>query len=170
MTIEQVNNQIRRCSLCPNDKGMKELGWGALNGIMFIGQYPTSINKTGLQETSNFNQYFLELLKPIGISQSEFYFTNLIKIPISNMKKVPKTVIHHCADHLIDEYLAVNPKIVITLGRYAKKFTKIENIENMTHLRSIRYGHITEEQWREYLKKILKGRDLLTRNQIYGRR
>ena len=92
MTIEQVNNQIRRCSLCPNDKGMKELGWGALNGIMFIGQYPTSINKTGLQETSNFNQYFLELLKPIGISQSEFYFTNLIKrdifIDVSALKGI----------------------------------------------------------------------------------
>ena len=111
--IEPRSTDSESVVLPLNDKGMKELGCGALNEIMFIGRSPASINKTGLQETSNFNQYFLELLKPIGISQSEFYFTNLIKIPISNMKKVPKTVIHHCADHLIDEYLAVNPKIVI---------------------------------------------------------
>ena len=155
MTPEYINQTIKSCKLCPDREKTKEFGWGVRGQIMFVGQNPADSNTTGLQGTSNFDNFFLDLLKPLNLTKDDFYFTNLVKIP-GNIRDFSRQTLWHCGDHVIDEYVAVDPKIIITLGKYATRYTKIESKESLFHPAAIRYGKRTAEQWQEQLKKILQ--------------
>lgn len=139
-----------------------EYGWGKAGKIMFIGQNPSNSNRTGKRGDSDFDKEFLEIIKKEGLTRKDFYFTNLIKIPV-DMADVQRDDFMRSLNFVIDEVKIVEPDLIITLGKYSREwFAKARiNFYSLPHPSSIRYGSITEEQWRKELKKILTTHKLL---------
>lgn len=156
--LEELNEKISKCPDCPMSQtgGVPELGWGESDEYFFIGQCPALTNKDGKRGTSNFDKFFLELLDEAGFRKDQFYFTNLVKIPIL-INYVSEASIEHCGHHVLEELEIIKPKVVITLGQYASNWIRNQNIPHyeLKHPGSIRYkGSIARTMWVEELKQI----------------
>lgn len=155
--LRSFYDELKSCEDCPVDRRFKhEFGWGVLDKIMFIGQCPAFSNWKGKRGNSEFDKFFMELIQPIGLTFSDFYFTNLVKIPVK-ISDMNEAVLEHCATHLIDEVKLVKPKAIFALGKYAYQFSKKAGIDckPLAHPGSIKYGNITEEAWKQELKEKL---------------
>ncbi len=143
-TLHQLEDRIRTCTHCP--PGTKELGWGYVNQIMFIGQGPALSNTDGLRGTSDFDKFFIPLVLKAKINKPNFYFTNIVKTPVS---RVTQAMITHGGTHVKDEILIVKPKIIIALGAYASSWADTVGLRcrRMVHPSATRYGSISEDEW-----------------------
>lgn len=147
---------IRDCQICPS--GYKELGWGQIGNIMFVGQCPSPSNIYGLKGTTKFDVEFFELMGLAKVNDTDFFFTNLVKTPC-DITKVDYQTLEHCASHVLDEYKYVNPKLVITLGSWAKRWvgSHLPNSEHMIHPAALRYQRsMSKVDWAHNLQHIIK--------------
>lgn len=160
--LKQIEEEIINCDQCPTDRIYKpEFGWGDSDRpmFMFIGQSPGFSNPEGLRGNSQWDRFFLELIKPFGLYHNDqtdehednFYFTNLVKIP-TKLDALPKEVLQHCADHVMEEIAAVQPQHIITLGRFPFQYLlnhprRKGRVNRMTHPSAIRYNQISREDW-----------------------
>lgn len=161
--IEQIDEEIVNCELCPVDQRFQhELGWGTHGKIMFIGQCPSYTNKTGAQGTSDFDKFFLKLISEAAdLTIDDFYFTNLVKIPV-DIKTISDEDLDHCATHVIDEIETTQPKMILCLGKYSYQTMKRAALKGLSprvysilHPAAIRYGTMTGDQWKEEFKTLL---------------
>lgn len=88
--------------------------------LMFVGEGP------GKYEDLNGNPFvgpagkFLdELLASIGLSRREIYITNVVKCRPPNNRDPYATEVEACRRYLDEQIRLVNPRIIITLGRFA---------------------------------------------------
>lgn len=156
--MEQFREMVESDRFYVDATGYKiEWGWGKAGRIMFIGQCPAQSNWMGKRGDSDFDKAFLNLLKPLKIDPEKFYFTNVVKIPVK-MEVLPDYIFERNARYLYDEIQIVNPKIIIALGRYAKDALGLikVNFFSIPHPGSIRYGNISEDNWRKNLKEIIR--------------
>lgn len=165
----EVDQDILDCKNCPQNPNAKiELGWGRPRKIAFIGQSPSPQNSEGLRGASGFDRYFFELINPLGIHSDDFYFTNLVKVPV-NINQISKETLMHCARHVQDELDEVRPRIVLALGKYSYGYLK-ERLKgksyrflSLMHPGALKYGSMTRENWQKDLKQALQwGRYQLT--------
>src|SRR3990167_5455095 len=122
--LKTLNDSIFKCEECPFIEGSApELGWGTPGKIMFIRQSPSQFNREGRRGDSDFDRYFFELLKPLGLTWKSFYFTNLIKTPVA-IRTMTDEQLMHGSQHVISEVDLVKPKVVIALGTVAYRALK----------------------------------------------
>lgn len=161
-SMKDLNKKIKESFFYWRYEKEIEYGWGNAGKIMFIGQCPSNSNRTGKRGDSDFDKEFLRILELDGMTKKDFYFTNLIKIPI-DFADVERNDFVNSVNFLIDEVKIVEPDLIITLGKPAREwFAKAKiNFYSLTHPSAIRYGSITEEGWRKELKKILTTHKLL---------
>jgi len=150
--LEHLENKILLCKECP--QGEYEFGWGTPGKIMFIGQCPALASK-GRRGTSDFDKYLFELIYPL--TDKDFYFTNLIKVPMRNMNDVSLRTLVHCGEHLLEEIIIVKPEKIIALGSWSRSFCEANNINHysLPHPGYIFFRGITEDEWKKQLKGIL---------------
>ena len=164
--MKQLNSEIRmnmdfehyyRKNNC-----QPEFGWGRAAKIMFIGQNPAFSNLTGKRGDSNFDKYFLELVAPL--TKEDFYFTNLIKFP-ADLGELEDDIFEQALHYLKAEIKIVEPKIIITLGNRSKEWVEKIGISffSIIHPGAIRYGSMTEADWKRKLNDILSTYKLLTK-------
>lgn len=136
--------------------GILELGWGTPGKIMFIGQCPAASNTTGARGTSEFDKYFLSFLAEVPLNQSDFYFTNLVKVPV-DIDVIDNETIKHYRQHLLDEIQAVKPTLIITLGRFAEYWLKglCESVY-LLHPGALRHNRTDPQVWINQLKNIIQ--------------
>jgi len=160
MNLNEINNKILTCKKCL--QGPIELGWGTPQKILFIGQCPSFLNITGARGTSNFDKFFLRLLSKINITESDFYFTNLIKVP-ANVYRLEVKVVRHYKDHLLEEIQEIKPKVIIVLGKFADEWLRDDlKYEKMMHPGALHYQKKeAEEKWISNLKQILQKYEIL---------
>ena len=139
-----------------------EFGWGRANKIMFIGQNPSFSNLSGKRGDSEFDKFFLELIDPL--TKEDFYFTNLIKFP-ADLGDLEDDVFVRSLSYLKEEIKIVEPKIIITLGRRAQEWVEKLKISyfSLVHPSAMKYGTITEVDWKRKLNDILSTYKLLTK-------
>lgn len=164
LKMQEINSKIADSVFYYSYRDQIEYGWGKAGKIMFVGQNPSFANTTGKRGDSDFDKEFLRVLKLEGITKKDFYFTNLIKIPI-DMADVTERDFIESLNFVLDEVKVVEPDLIITLGKYARQwFAKSRiNFYSLPHPSAIRYGSITEEWWRKELKKILKTHKALSK-------
>lgn len=155
--FDDLNKKILQCEGCPtSSKHIPELGWGTPEKILFVGQCPAFSNIHGVRGTSKFDKFFLELLKPVGLTSNDFFFTNLVKVP-AKMSLLSEEALDHCASHVKDEIALIRPKFIFTLGKFSYQSLKKKGVRvyGMTHPGAIHHGAISIEQWQEGLKNLL---------------
>ena len=139
-----------------------EFGWGRAGKIMFVGQNPAFSNSEGKRGDSDFDKFFLELVAPL--TKEDFYFTNLVKFP-ADLGDLEDDIFELSLGYLREEIKIVEPKIIITLGNKSREWVEKLKISyfSLIHPGAIRYGSITEADWKRKLNDILSTYKLLTK-------
>jgi len=88
--------------------------------ILFIGEGPGfHENQQGRPFVGAAGRLLDELLEKIGLKRSEVFITNIVKCrPPSNRDPEPQEI-EACSDYLDRQIQAINPKVIVTLGRFS---------------------------------------------------
>jgi uracil-DNA glycosylase family 4 len=139
------NELIRTCPWCPLALTRTQAVPGegpATSEIMLIGEGPGfHENEQGRPFVGAAGQFLDELLAQAGLKRAEVWIGNVVKCrPPGNRDPLPDELAA-CNEYLERQIAAVNPKIVITLGRYSMgKFLPGAKI-SAVHGQMRRFGH-----------------------------
>lgn len=112
----------KSCHKCKLRDGATQVVPGAGNihsEILFIGEAPgKNEDIQGLPFVGASGKFLNELLASIGLNREDIYIANMIKCrPPENRDPEPDEL-EACADWLTQQIDLINPKIIVTLGRF----------------------------------------------------
>ena len=121
--LTELYDQIRACTRCVLAQGRTRAVPGEgpeTTDIMFIGEAPGfHEDKSGRPFVGAAGRFLEELLGDIGLHRKDVYIANVIKCrPPGNRSPTP-TEIEACRPYLDRQIELVQPRIVITLGRFS---------------------------------------------------
>ncbi len=121
--LKQIAAEIRACTLCPLHVGRKNAvpGEGPANAeIMLIGEGPGfHEDQQGRPFVGPSGQFLNELLALAGYRREEVFIANVVKCrPPGNRDPLPEEI-EACSRYLDRQIAVINPKVIITLGRYS---------------------------------------------------
>jgi uracil-DNA glycosylase len=121
--LEQIAAQVRTCTKCDlyqnATKGVPGEGDPHAE-VMFVGEAPGyHEDRQGRPFVGPAGAFLNELLASIGLDRSSVYITNVVKHrPPDNRDPLPEEIAA-CSDYLKEQIAAINPKVIVTLGRYS---------------------------------------------------
>ena len=121
--LAQIAEQTKSCTQCGLQHSRKQAvpGHGpAAAEVMLIGEGPGfHENEQGLPFVGAAGRFLDELLQSAGISRGEVFITNVVKCrPPSNRDPQPAELAA-CDGYLERQIQAINPKVIVTLGRFS---------------------------------------------------
>ncbi len=121
--LAQVATETQACTRCALCKGTRHAvpGEGSPHSeVMFIGEAPGyREDASGRPFVGPAGQFLNELLALIGLDRSTAFITNIVKHrPPDNRDPLPEEIAA-CEDYLTRQIAALNPKVIVTLGRYS---------------------------------------------------
>jgi uracil-DNA glycosylase family 4 len=119
----EIAREVSACEKCELHHSRKKSvpGEGPANSeIMFIGEGPGfHENEQGRPFVGAAGQFLDELLAQAGLKRAEVWIGNVVKCrPPGNRDPLPEEL-SACNQYLERQIAAINPKIIITLGRYS---------------------------------------------------
>ena len=120
----ELCQQIAACQLCPELVRGRHLvvpGEGPEDAeIMFIGEAPGfNEDKQGRPFVGAAGGFLNELLRSIGLERSQVYIANVIKCRPPNNRDPQPDEIQHCNQWLEQQIQLIQPRLIVTLGRYS---------------------------------------------------
>lgn len=121
--MQQVAAEVSECTRCMLHHSRKRAvpGEGPVDAqIMFIGEGPGfHENEQGRPFVGAAGKFLEELLASIGMSREQVFIGNVVKCrPPNNRDPLPDELAA-CSGYLDRQILAINPKVIVTLGRYS---------------------------------------------------
>ena len=121
--LAKIAQEVSVCTKCILQHSRKHAvpGEGPKNAvIMFIGEGPGfHENEQGRPFVGAAGKFLDELLAGINLKRSEVFITNVVKCrPPGNRDPLPEEL-EACSDYLERQIQAVNPQVIVTLGRYS---------------------------------------------------
>ena len=121
--LQNVVQEVSQCTGCELHHSRKYAvpGEGPAHAeIMFVGEGPGfHENEQGRPFVGAAGKFLDDLLAMVNISRSEVYITNVVKCrPPGNRDPQPEEL-YSCSGYLERQIHAINPKVIITLGRYS---------------------------------------------------
>lgn len=122
-SLEKVAAEVRACTKCPLHRSRTHAvpGDGSPQAqIMFIGEGPGfHEDQSGLPFVGAAGNFLNELLTSIGLKREDVFITNVIKCrPPGNRDPLPEEI-EACRGYLDRQIELINPKVIVTLGRYS---------------------------------------------------
>jgi uracil-DNA glycosylase family 4 len=128
--LEALAAEVARCTRCLLHRGRTKAvpGEGSENAeIMFIGEAPGfHEDQQGRPFVGAAGQFLEELLELVGLKREEVFIANVIKCrPPGNRDPLPEEI-EACKPFLDRQIELIQPKLVVTLGRFsmARAFPK----------------------------------------------
>ncbi len=124
--LKQVAQEVSICTRCSlqHSRKLAVPGEGPSNAeIMFIGEGPGfHENEQGRPFVGAAGKYLDELLAKINMNRSQVYITNVVKCrPPGNRDPLPEEL-DACRGYLERQIQMINPKVVVTLGRFSMAY------------------------------------------------
>ena len=122
--LERIGKVIGECSSCGLSRTRKNVVFGEGNPdalVMFIGEAPGAVeDKTGRPFVGPAGNLLTDIIeKGMGLKRQDVYIANILKCrPPDNRDPLPDEV-GRCIGFLQAQIQAVNPKIIVALGRIA---------------------------------------------------
>ena len=121
--LYDLADQIRKCALCPLSRSRTRAVPGEgpeTAGVLFIGEAPGfHEDKSGRPFVGAAGRFLDELLASIDMQRKDVYIANVIKCrPPGNRAPTP-TEIEACRPYLDRQIELIQPRMVITLGRFS---------------------------------------------------
>lgn len=118
-----LGDEVRRCQRCSLGKTRLKAvpGEGPADAeIMFIGEAPGyHENQQGRPFVGQAGMLLEELLGTIGLKRSDVFIANVIKCRPPNNRDPLPAEIQACADFLNRQIELIQPKVIVTLGRFS---------------------------------------------------
>ncbi len=122
-SLEEVAQQVSVCTDCPLSKGRTKAvpGEGPADAeIMFIGEGPGfHEDQQGRPFVGPAGQFLDQLIMSAGLKREEVFIANVVKCRPPNNRDPMPGEIAACRKHLDKQIELINPKVVVTLGRYS---------------------------------------------------
>jgi len=128
-TLAQIAREVSTCTNCAlHESRMKSVpGEGPADAeIMFIGEGPGfHENEQGRPFVGASGKFLDQLLAQAGVTRSEVFIANVVKCrPPENRDPLPDEL-SACDVYLERQIAAINPSIIVTLGRFSMgKYTQ----------------------------------------------
>lgn len=131
--LREVALEVSTCARCGLCKGRTKAvpGEGNFNAkVLFIGEGPGfHEDKQGRPFVGPAGQFLDELLASINLKRSDVFITNVVKCRPPNNRDPEPEEIAACNDYLDRQIAAIQPKVIVTLGRFSMaKFFGSEKI------------------------------------------
>ena len=122
-SLAEVGARINACTLCELHRMRTQAVPGSGNpiaDIMFIGEGPGwHEDRQGLPFVGAAGQFLDEMLAKIGLSRGDVFVTNVVKCrPPGNRDPLPDEIAA-CSPYLDEQLALINPRLVVTLGRFS---------------------------------------------------
>jgi DNA polymerase len=121
--LKSVAAEVGVCTGCKLHMSRKRAvpGEGPADAeIMFIGEGPGfHENEQGRPFVGAAGRFLEELLGSIGLTREQVFIGNVIKCRPPGNRDPQAEEIHACSQYLERQIRAVNPKVVVTLGRFS---------------------------------------------------
>ena len=121
--LDKVAQEVSVCTQCELHYSRKRAvpGEGPVNAeILFVGEGPGfHENEQGRPFVGAAGRFLDELLEGIHMKRADVFITNIVKCrPPSNRDPQPEEIAA-CNPYLERQIQAINPKVIVTLGRYS---------------------------------------------------
>ena len=121
--LDEVATLVRGCARCELSRGRTHAVPGHGNPrseIMFVGEAPgMHEDRQGLPFVGASGQFLNELLASIDLRRDEVFITNIVKCrPPGNRDPLPDEIAA-CGAYLDAQIDAIDPLMIVTLGRYS---------------------------------------------------
>ncbi len=122
-TMAQIASEVSVCTRCMlhHSRKLAVPGEGPVDAeLMFIGEGPGfHENEQGRPFVGAAGKYLEELLAKINLRREQVFIGNVVKCrPPNNRDPLPEELAA-CSDYLERQIQAINPKVIVTLGRYS---------------------------------------------------
>ena len=146
-SIEEIARRVHSCTDCPlsNSRTNAVPGEGPADAdIIFIGEGPGyHEDRQGRPFVGPAGKFLEGLLASIGLERENVFIANMVKCRPSNNRDPLPAEIAACSKYLDRQIDLVNPKLVVTLGRFSMaKFFPKESISRARG-KARRVGNLT---------------------------
>lgn len=121
--LEQIEKQIKRCRRCRlwKTRGKAVPGEGSVDTeVVFIGEGPGfHEDQQGSPFVGRAGELLEQLLRFIGAKRGDVWIGNVIKCRPPENRDPLVDEIRACKPYLIEQIKAINPKMIVPLGRFA---------------------------------------------------
>jgi len=122
-TLAQIAREVSVCERCMlhHSRKLAVPGEGPVDAeLMFIGEGPGfHENEQGRPFVGAAGKYLEELLAKINLKREDVFIGNVVKCrPPNNRDPLPDELAA-CSDYLERQIQVINPKVIVTLGRYS---------------------------------------------------
>jgi DNA polymerase len=121
--LAQIAQEVSQCTRCELHRTRKQAVPGegpADTEIMLIGEGPGfHENEQGRPFVGAAGQFLDELLAQAGLKRSDVWIGNVVKCRPPGNRDPLAEELSACDDYLEQQIKAINPKIIITLGRFS---------------------------------------------------
>jgi len=121
--LAKIAQEVSVCEKCTLHHSRKNAvpGEGPKNAaIMFIGEGPGfHENEQGRPFVGAAGKFLDELLAKIGMQRSEVFITNVVKCRPPGNRDPMAEELEACGDYLERQIQAINPQVIVTLGRFS---------------------------------------------------
>ena len=122
-TLEAIAEEVKVCTDCELCRGRTHAvpGVGDPNArVMLIGEGPGfNEDKQGLPFVGQSGKLLSELLSHAGLAREDVFITNVVKCrPPGNRDPLPDEIAA-CSNYLDRQIEAINPDVIVTLGRFS---------------------------------------------------
>jgi len=122
--LEEIAEQVRTCELCRLSQSRTQAVPGegpAQADIMFIGEGPGfHEDRQGRPFVGAAGKFLEELLTSIGLDRTQVYITNLVKCRPPGNRDPKEDELEACTSSYLERQIeAINPKVIVTLGRFS---------------------------------------------------
>jgi uracil-DNA glycosylase family 4 len=122
-TLAQIAREVSVCQRCMlhHSRKLAVPGEGPVDAeIMFIGEGPGFYeNEQGRPFVGAAGKYLEELLAKINLQRGQVFIGNVVKCrPPNNRDPLPDELAA-CSDYMERQIQVINPKVIVTLGRYS---------------------------------------------------
>jgi DNA polymerase len=121
--LKNISNEINLCTKCKLHLSRKKTVPGsgsAQSEIMFIGEAPGfHENEQGEPFVGAAGKFLDELLSVAGLKREDVFITNVIKCRPPSNRDPEIEELDACNAFLDEQITVINPKIIVTLGRFS---------------------------------------------------
>jgi len=121
--LQQIHEEVQSCTKCGLYFSRKYgvSGAGPANAeIMLIGEGPGfHENETGIPFVGGSGRFLDELLEGIGLKREEVFIGNVVKCRPPGNRDPQAGELAACDPYLERQIAAINPKVIVTLGRFS---------------------------------------------------
>ncbi len=121
--MQQVADEVTGCTLCELSRSRNHAvpGEGSIHArVMLIGEGPGwHEDQQGRPFVGNAGKFLNELLAKAGLAREDVFITNVVKCrPPGNRDPLPDEIAA-CAPYLERQIAAIDPEVIVTLGRFS---------------------------------------------------